>query len=227
MIDPGHRRDYTAAVSAELVTGVTDFILAALCGAFAVALGRRSRAWLLYGPIMLFVGFALAALAGGIWHAFYSARQDLVQAIVWWCSMLFAGVTAAGLALVGLELLGVTRARIALGLVTLLLGVYAVWSWLDPRFLLSLLATVLGTLLCVAGLLRHARTPGSALVLAGLAVSTVAAIAQQRGVALDPVRFDHNATYHLALLPALLLIYLGLLRLSEIRSVPTTHHAIP
>ncbi len=214
-------------MTAELVTGVTDFILAAVCGAFAVACQRKSRDWTLHGPTTLFAGFALAALAGGIWHAFFSARQDVAQAIVWWFSMLFAGVTAAGLALIGLELLGATGVRLTWTIVTLLLAIYAVLSWLDPRFLLSLLATMLGTLLCVGGLLRHARAPGSRLVLAGLALSIVAAVAQQRGVAIDPARFDHNATYHLGLLPALCLIYLGLLRLSGIRMVPAPHQAMP
>ena len=214
-------------MTAELVTGVTDFSLAALCGAFAVAFGRRSRDWTLHGPTTLFAGFASAALAGGIWHAFFSTRQDVAQAIVWWFSMLFAGVTAAGLAQIGLELLGATRVRLTFTIVTALLAVYAVLSWLEPRFLLSLLATVVGTLLCVGGLLRHARAPGSALVLAGLAISIVAAIAQQRGVALDPAHFDRNATYHLGLLPALCLIYLGLLRLSGMRTVPAPHQAMP
>lgn len=214
-------------MTAELVTGVTDFILAALCGAFAVAFGRRSRDWTLHGPTTLFAGFALAALAGGIWHVFFSARQDAAQAIVWWFSMLFAGVTAAGLALIGLELLDATRARLIWTIVTLSLAIYAVLCWQDPRFLLSLLATVLGTLLCIGGLLRHARAPGFALVLAGLAISILAAIAQQRGVAIDPARFDHNATYHLGLLPALGLIYLGLLHLSGTRTVPAPHQAMP
>jgi hypothetical protein len=64
------------------------------------------------------------------------------------------------------------------------------------------------------------------LVLGGLAVSIVAAIAQQRGVALDPQRFDHNATYHVLLLPSLWLIYAGLRRLSS-RAAPLLHQAMP
>ena len=109
----------------------------------------------------------------------------------------------------------------------LLLALYAIWSWLDPRFLLSLAANVLGTVLCIAGLLRHARAPGSALVLAGLALSIAAAIAQQQGFAIDPVRFDHNATYHVGLLPALWLIAVGLLRLSGVRAAQPLHQAMP
>jgi hypothetical protein len=210
-------------MTAEFFTALTDFILAALCLVLTRAFAR-GHGWTLRGPLVLFAGFALAALAGGIWHGFFSARLDLAQAIVWWFSMLFTGVTAAGLALIGLELLGATRVRPIV--VASLLVIYAVLSWFDPRFLISLIATALGTLLCVAGLLSKARAPGSMLVLGGLAVSIVAAIAQQRGVALDPQRFDHNATYHVLLLPSLWLIYAGLRRLSS-RAAPLLHQAMP
>jgi hypothetical protein len=213
-------------MTAEFNTALTDFLLAALCAVFAGIFARAASRWILRGPIVLFAGFALAALAGGIWHGFFSARQDLAQAVVWWFSMLFTGVTAAGLALIGLELLGATRVRPTVIVVAALIGVYALLSWFDPRFLISLLATVVGTLLCIAGLIRNARAPGSMLVLGGLALSIVAAIAQQRGVALNPQRFDHNATYHVLLLPALWLIYAGLRRLSG-RTAPAIHQAIP
>ena len=214
-------------MTAEFVTGLTDFVLAALCVGFARVF-TRTGGWTLRGPLILFAGFALAAFAGGLWHAFFSARQDFAQAIVWWFSMLFTGVTAAGLALIGLELLSATRVKLATLAIAMLLVVYAVLSWIDPRFLISLLATVAGTVLCIVGLLRNARVAGSMLVLAGLGVSVIAAIAQQRGVALDPARFDHNATYHLLLLPALWLIYTGLRRLSgERSSTSAPHQAMP
>jgi hypothetical protein len=201
---------------AELVTGLTDFLLAALCAILARSFVRLAT-WKLYGPITFFLGFALAALAGGIWHVFFNARHDFAQAIVWWFSMLFAGVTAAGLALIGLELLGARSSRLPVTVCIMLLVAYAAWSWRDPRFLISLIATIIGTALCVAGLLRRVRRRGSSLVLSGLGISVIAAIAQQRGVAIDPTWFDPNATYHLILLPALWLIYAGLRTLSASR----------
>ncbi|HZF25666.1 MAG TPA: hypothetical protein VEZ88_05355 [Steroidobacteraceae bacterium] len=212
---------------AELFTAITDFILAALCALFARAFTRDDERWIFRGPLVLFAGFALAAFAGGIWHEFFSARQDLAQALVWWLSMSFTGVTAAGLALVGLELLGASRVRLTTILIVALLAVYAVLAWSDPRFLIALVATIVGTLLCIAGLVRRIRVPGSSLVLAGLGISIIAAFAQQRGVALYPGRFDHNATYHLLLLPALWLIYTGLRRLAAERSTPQRYQAMP
>jgi Family of unknown function (DUF6962) len=211
----------------EPATALTDFLLAGLCAFFALKFAPTYGSWTLRGPVTFFAGFALAALFGGIWHGYFSDRADVAQQVVWWIAMLFTGVTAAGLALTGVELLGARRTRFIMIVVLGLLAAYAVLCWRDPRFLLSVIATVIGTALCIAGLLRRVRSPGSLLVLGGLGISVIAAIAQQRAVAIDPARFDHNATYHLMLLPALGLICAGLRRLSGVKPVPERYQAMP
>ncbi len=206
----------------EVATTLTDYLLTVLCLLCAWRLATGGSASRLKGPVVFFAGFAAAAFFGGTWHGFFSTEQSRAQEIVWWLSMLFAGVTAAGLALTGLELLGLQARRPPIFVVSFLLVIYAVLAWRDPRFVLSLMASIVGTLLCVAGLIHHLRRPdsqGARLALAGLCVSILAALAQQRGIALDPSHFDHNATYHLMLLPALGLVYSGFLLLSRARGV--------
>lgn len=169
---------------------------------------------------MFFAGFAATAFWGGTWHGFLSGAEGPAGEIVWWLTMLCAGATAAGLAFTGLELLGVQRHRWVVPAAGVLLVSYAVWTWRDPRFLLSLVASAAGTAVCIAGLIHRLRGPdnsGARPALAGFGLSMLAAIAQQQGVALHPVHFDHNATYHLALLPALGLVYAGFQRMSSVR----------
>ena len=79
----------------------------------------------------------------------------------------------------------------------------------------------------MVGLLRRVRSPGSLLVFGRLGISVIAQRREQRGVAIDPVRFDHNATYHIMLLPALGLIYLGLRRLSAALAASGSYQAMP
>ena len=88
-------------------------------------------------------------------------------------------------------------------------------------FLVSLVASVAGLAVCAAGLvarLRDAGRRGAILALAGLGLSVIAAIAQQWRVAIHPVHFDHNATYHVLLLPALALLFGGFLHLGQVRA---------
>lgn len=204
----------------ELATTLTDYLLTAVCLLCAWRLARFSAAARFHGPVVFFAGFAAAALVGGTWHGFFSAEETLAQQIVWWLAMLFAGVAAAGLALSGLELLGLRAMRGPGLLLALLLAIYAILAWRDPRFLLSLTASVAGTALCAAGFVRRLRETdrrGAILGLVGLGLSAVAALIQQQHVALDRVHFDHNATYHVLLLPALALLYVGFARLAQQR----------
>lgn len=205
----------------ELATTLTDFLLTAVCLLCAWRLANAANAARFFGPVVFFGGFAAAALVGGIWHGFFSDEQTLAQQLVWWLTMLFAGVAAAGLALSGLELRGARAMRGPVLLLALLLTIYAILAWRDPRFLVSLIASVAGIAVCAAGFvsrLRDAGRRGAVLGLAGLGLSVVAALAQQRRVAIDPVHFDHNATYHVLLLPALALLFSGFLQLAHARA---------
>jgi hypothetical protein len=195
----------------EPATALTDFLLALLAVVFLFKLLRRPHASLRVGAPLFFAGFAMAAVLGGVAHGFMSDDGSLLYRVTWWSTLVFTCVAACGLAAIGLEGLGWHDAR---GLVVgcgIFVCVFAVYAWSDSRFLVAVVVTGAGSVLCLVGLARHARRAraGAALAAAGLLISIVASVLQQSGLALHPVHFDHNATYHLFLVPALTLLYVG------------------
>jgi hypothetical protein len=202
----------------EIATTLTDYLMAGASLAAALTFPRRPAVFPARGPVLFFTGFALAALFGGTWHGYFSGMETPEGRLLWWCSMLFAGASAAGLAVTGCELLGVRNRTALLAASGIFLLGFGVYIWDDMRFLPSLMATATGTLVCLAGLanrVRHRDGADAWMAMAALALSVVAALVQQVGLAIHPVHFDHNATYHVLLLPALGLFYAGLRRIEH------------
>jgi len=198
----------------EPATTLTDLLLALIGLALFVRQRRTGR----HGAAVFFAALAVAAVFGALSHGFLSAADPAVRQVVWWITLVCTGVTAAGLALIGLECLdwGTTRARLLAVLGPTV--IFAVVVWFDPRFRLGLMATAAGGLVFAAGVIRHARRypgRGAGLAALGIGLSLVAGILQQRGIAVHPVHFDHNATYHVILIPALLLLHAGTLRMAS------------
>jgi hypothetical protein len=196
----------------EPATTITDYLLAVIALLLLLRLVQRQPAGRAIGASMFFCGFAAAAIFGGTWHGFFSDDSSSVQRVIWWLTQVFTAVAASGLAVIGLERIGVRDSRGLLIGSAIFVAALAAYAWRDDRFLVSVMASGIGTALCLAGLLYHAvraEWMGPALVAAGLLLSLVAAVLQQRGIAIHPVYFDHNATYHLWLFPALALIYAG------------------
>lgn len=200
----------------EPATTLTDMLLAVVGTGFFVH-QRRSGA---QGATVFFAALAMAAVCGALSHGFLKEAAPIVRQVVWWITLVCTGASAAGLALVGLECLEWGPARRRIMSVAVPFAVLAVWLWFDPRFRVGLRATAIGGLVLVAGLIHHARRrpgTGAGLVTAGLGLSVVAGLLQQRGVGLHPVHFDHNATYHVIMIPALLLIHAGALAITASR----------
>lgn len=201
----------------EPATAITDFVLAALALSFFLALWRASGKRLIGAPIF-FAGFACAAACGGTWHGFFSADSSQTQRLVWWATQAFTGVSAAGLTILGLECFGWRRRSSLLVVAVVISAAVGLYAWYDDRFFVSVVATGIATLICLAGLYaygRRVRHAGAGLVAGGLVLSIVAAVLQQRGVAIDPAHFDHNATYHVWLIVSLILIYAGSRRIAR------------
>jgi len=196
---------------------LTDYLLAVvsmLClrQLLRIEPGRRP-----YGAILFFAGFGAAAVCGGTWHGFFSDAVG-TPGLLWWLTLVCTGIAASGLAVIGIERLGWRDPhRLLIGSAALV-AAFAAYVYWDRRFLVGVIASSIATLLCVAGLARHAlhrpRT-GAGLAIGGLALSVTGAILQQSGVAIQPVHFDHNATYHLWLLAALWPFHVGNLRIAR------------
>jgi hypothetical protein len=198
----------------EPATTLTDVLLALLGFALFVRQRRSGR----HGAAVFFLALSVAAAFGAVSHGFLSTATPGLRQAVWWITLVCTGATAAGLALIGLESLdwGTTRARLLAVLGPTV--AFAIVVWFDPRFRLGLMATGIGGLVFAAGVIRHARRypgRGAGLAALGIGISVVAGVLQQRGVAVHPVHFDHNATYHVILIPALLLLHAGTLRMAS------------
>lgn len=192
----------------EPATALTDFLLGSLALVFLSRLldGRR------VGAPLFFAGFAISAVLGGTTHGFFSGDVSDAQRFLWWLTIAFTGVAASGLVTVGLGCFGWRDTRALLLSSSIFSAAVASYAWSDPRFLVSVVVTGAGSVMCLAGLASHGRkhaASGAGWAMLGLVLSIVASLLQQERVAVHPVHFDHNATYHVFLIPALALFYAG------------------
>jgi len=188
----------------------TDLGLALLGGYFAVRLRRGIGA-------VVMAALASAAFWGAVFHALFPARTATPEGFgVWMLVALSIVVVAAALLWLSLSLLGVSQQlrRIVVGgyagacaaLVLLVDESFAtIVRFYGPVLLLVI---VLAT--------REALRTGTAAwrwVAGGFALSALAALAQQYRIAVHPAYFDHNAVYHVIQAAALVLLYVGFVRL--------------
>jgi hypothetical protein len=196
----------------EPATAITDFLLALLALVLLIGLLRDSNASRLVGARLFFSGFGLAALLGGIEHGFLSGHDAIGQRVAWWLTVVSTGVAACGLAAIGAERFGWRNPRMQLLVTAVLIVAFAVYARHDSRFLVSIIVAGLASIICAAGLVRHAVTRerrGPLLAGSALVLSAIAGVLQQMKFAIDPPHFDHNATYHLWLFISLGLLYAG------------------
>ncbi len=180
----------------EPMTMATDFLLAAVAVWFAVRLWRlqRDRAW----PLA-FLFTAIGSLTGGIYHATGGG---------FW--LWKATVYAIGLA--SFFLLVATRVPVIVALLKFL--VYATWMITHDGF--ELVIADYGLTLLIVGVMQsvawfRSRAPSAPWIVGSVALSVVAAIAQQSA---DLHRhFNHNDLYHVIQLAALWLLYRGARRM--------------
>jgi hypothetical protein len=168
----------------EPVTVLTDFVLAGISGALGFLLLRRSKLWAL-----AFLATGLAALLGGIWHGFWHGEA------LWKATTLSAGVASFGMvAGSAFQTMSGPAPRILVAAAILKLLIYSGWMLYHDDFIWVV-----------------ADTGSNGWMLAGIAVSVLAGLAQASGIALH-AHFNHNDLYHVIQSAAMFLLYRGVTR---------------
>jgi hypothetical protein len=196
----------------EVSTMLTDYALAAVTAAMATALARAAHgrvAVLLWASG--FAALSISAIAGGTFHGFGSLLPMATLAALWKVSTLTIG--ALSFLLVAGATVAYTRARVRVALLAiaaLKLLVYVVWMSRHDEFRFAIYDTGIAMAL-VLGLAIYGRARGdesARWLLAGVAVSAVAAAVQYGGVQLH-ARFNHNDLYHVVQAAAMYFFYRG------------------
>ena len=178
----------------EPVTTLSDYALASICIVLGFKLIRLSRGW-----TAAYLALGLAALLGGTWHGFW--QNDLL----WKATTLSAG--AASFAMVVGSARATATGPIRFGLVViaaLKLVLFTGWMLYQDDFIWVVVDT--GVALAMVGLLHAWRW--NPWMLAGVAASVLAGLAQASGVALH-AHFNHNDLYHVVQAAAMFLLYRG------------------
>ncbi|MGI9254400.1 MAG: DUF6962 family protein, partial [Thermomicrobiales bacterium] len=188
----------------EPAVALTDLALAGIAGWLGWRLWRASgpngalRGWL----AALFATVAAASILGGLDHGFFRDPPGLAHDLVWPLTLIALGGSSLALAAIAAHLaLSERFARRAAMVAALLFLWYVAKIALGERaFEFAVNAYLPSTLLLLAVLIwrwLRDRLPGAGLVIAGLALTVIAAAQRQAGIAIDPVWFDNNALYHL------------------------------
>jgi hypothetical protein len=191
------------------MTVATDAALALANALFSVRLlkilGTPARFW-----AAGFLASAAAALLGGIYHGFGAALGPATTAVTWQATEFAIGIASLCLlvAVVELYAVGPWLQRLRLFACAKFL-VYAIFAAFSDDYLLAVAdsaATLLISVALAARALRLWRHPAAGWLLAGYALSILAAAAQASGLRLHE-HFSHNDLYHLIQLIAMAFLY--------------------
>jgi Family of unknown function (DUF6962) len=184
---------------------LTDFALALLAGGFALALAGGGGLAGLYA--LLFAALAVAALAGAVWHGWFSGQQTGPGGGLWLGVMLAVGV--ANLALW----------RLAAGLLGAPVLDWIGWGQLaafaliavgfSRSFLLTSAFSLPPTLALLWAFLAGLGQPGYGLGAAALTVALAGAGLQAARIGVPALRLSHNGLYHLVQALAFTLLFLA------------------
>ena len=184
----------------EPMTVITDYLLGAVSAylgwrLFQNRAAERSRRWW----SRAFVALALGAFLGGTWHGFAQSEW------LWKATLLTVGIASSAMMIASAFATLPARGRsTVIGFAAATQLLYSAWVMVDDRFLVVVAETAIAFALVAA--LHLWKWNGA--ILAGVAVSLVAALVQASGWAPHP-HFNHNDLYHVIQVVAMLLFYRG------------------
>jgi|SRR5262245_7297812 len=195
---------------------LTDYAVTLECALLTALLfrGAAGRRALRRTLAIFFVSAGIAALAGGTVHGFFLDEDSAAGAAVWRIALLALGVTTFAAWSIGGRLIFANRtARLIEALAGGEFVIYAVVVLLADQHFWIVIANYAPSVvfLGVSFLVAYRRTQARETLagLAGLVLTIVAAIVQQRHIAIDATYFNHNALYHLIQMVAFALIFVA------------------
>jgi hypothetical protein len=203
----------------EADVALTDFALAIECAIFVVWILRRLAAnsyrnWV----ATLFASISAGALCGGLTHAYFWDESTLGARALWIATMLSIGVSALACWNLSAEVLD-RRWRLLRIFAAIEFVAYATFAIAGMRAYKFVIADYIPAaiflLICCGIAVGHGKQRLLWTVV-GLFLTFVAAAIQLLHISAPGI--THNALYHLVQAVALLLIFVGFLRLSAIRS---------
>lgn len=192
----------------EPMTLLTDYALAGVTGwlcflLFKNAQLQKSRKFW----VLAFAALALGAFLGGTWHGFFN------NPLLWKATLLSVGVASFGMvAGSACAALPKVQRQMLIVLAAMKLALFSAWMLFHDEFIFVVIDT--GVAFAVVALLHLWKLNGW--ILAGVAVSVVAALAQASGFALHQ-HFNHNDLYHVIQIAAMTLLYRGARTLADVR----------
>ncbi len=201
-------------IIAESDVTLTDYALAIECGVFTYLLYRQGnpqralRVWF----VLFFGSLGIAALTGGSTHGFFQDERTTEYTVLWSATLLAIGVTTLAAWVIGAMIrFSKTVARwIFIAAAAEFIFYCVIVLFFTQVFWIAIanyLPAVVFLLIVFSLAYERTREQQPLVGSTGLTLTLVASWVQQRGIALHPVYFDHNAFYHLIQAAALFMIF--------------------
>lgn len=198
----------------EKDVAITDFILCIESFLFVIFLIKNNVSYSYKKSfLILFIGFSISSLIGGIFHGFFNDPSNPWQATFWQATLICIGICSYGFALSGIHLIYDFKQiqKYNYFLISVLIG-YITITFYYHDFLIAIIIYLAAAILTLSGfIITYLKSKNNqiAMGIAGLLISLIAPIIQQLEVSLPIFHLTHNAVYHIVIMIALYLFYQG------------------